>query len=216
MQKRRNSPQTRTFEETTGMQIFGFLLLAGALGVPLSTADAADAEVADSDFGTSPGESGRDLSLEFSVLWPVVPANLFAVQGLIELWRQDGLRGELVLGLMYQPRHSRDDEGRYTALEARIGYRQYLWRELHIEGVGVTGYESLNDNVFDGEDYEGVGLNVQGVIGYVFRYRDFYANLQPLGIAYTVGKINAWPLDDDLSTDESPIYLGNLWLGYRW
>ncbi len=156
--------------------------------------------------------AGEGVELESSVLWPAV-AGLYNLRVAIPVTA----RGQLLAGIQGTFPEDREDEGDFTAYAVSLGWRQYVWRGLHIDGSVLPGWGRLRDNVFDGEDYDSFDVELMGHLGWRFDLGSFYALVQPLGVIGVVYKSNPWRIRDreGRPRTEGPTYAGIVLLGFQ-
>ncbi|MGF1639297.1 MAG: hypothetical protein ACFCUU_19625 [Cyclobacteriaceae bacterium] len=132
---------------------------------------------------------------------------------------KSSFKGEVGLGMLLQPESNAkaseafNEDGTYSAYMASIGYRQYLWKGLHLESVLNFGYAGNRNNKIDGQDYRAFIVFTQNFIGYKFnvlkraKYNLFIIGQG--GFGYVPINTNQWP-----RSGESSIYgLGDMKIG---
>jgi hypothetical protein len=144
---------------------------------------------------------------------------LFQAKGTYLINPKSKFKGEVGFGVLLQPEstapasESFNEDGTYSAYMASVGYRQYLWKGLHLESVINFGYGGNRENKLDGKDYEAFLVFNQNFIGYKFNVmnREKF-NLFIIGqggFGYVPVNTNQWPRSGD-----SSIYgLGDLKVG---
>jgi hypothetical protein len=148
------------------MTLFHPVVLALALPVSApSTAAAAE---------TAPARPAVQIehpwSLEVELVQPFVPTvHIFTVRASRAVWgSDDGLRGDLVLGAFLRPNVEHDVVEEIDEYLGTVGYRQFLWRGLHLEVQLDAGYVWGTNNLVDGKDYANFTLLGEVHAGYRF------------------------------------------------
>jgi len=80
-----------------------------------------------------------------------------------------GLRGDVLFALYIRPHIPHDILETIDEYMAGVGYRQYLWRGLHLEGLVLAG-AAWGTNQFDGEDYTTAAVFAEANLGYRFGF----------------------------------------------
>ena len=153
-------------------------------------------------------------AVETDILWP------FLVQTtrshfVIKLWQKGNLRGDVYAGLNLD-----FPEGRFADYSIASGYRQYLWKGLHLEFSQTTGLGVLQNHVTTGKTYNSFDWLGTGYIGYKFEFAKKKLYILPqFGVAQVLYKSNPWPIyeDETLTKEvgETPFMLGSLRFGYN-
>ncbi|MFN5169366.1 MAG: hypothetical protein ACK5DD_07060 [Cyclobacteriaceae bacterium] len=159
-------------------------------------------------------------AVEADVLWPFVSKTI-RVHYTRTLWTNESMRGDLILGLNADLPRDRDTEGNFADYSIVTGYRQYLWKGLHLEFNQTTGLGVLKDHVTTGETYNSFDWLMSGYVGYqcnLGKVKKWYI-LPQFGIAGVVYKSNPWPIYEDETLQkevgEEPFMLGSLRVGFR-
>jgi hypothetical protein len=139
---------------------------------------------------------------------------------LYQLWQKGQLRGDIYGGINIDFPQNRETEGRFADYSIASGYRQYLWKGLHIEFSQTTGMGVLQNHVTTGRTYRSFDWLMTGYAGYRFTFARKKLYLLPqFGIARVIYKSNPWPIyaDKTLSTEvgETLFPLGSLRFGYN-
>lgn len=123
-----------------------------------------------SDEGPAPAL--RTWGVEADLLVPFIPeAEIITIRGTRTLWGQgQPLHGDLVLGVFLRPNVEHDIVEEIDEYLFTIGYRQYLWRGLHLEGQVDLGYAWGTRNRIDGRDHNNFAMLVEGHAGYRFDF----------------------------------------------
>jgi hypothetical protein len=160
--------------------------------------------------------------VEINVLWPVFPGNMYKGQVTYETWRKKDLAGDVFVGYHIRPFEFREQEGDFANYALTFGYRQYVWKGLHLEfynafGPGFNRNNAVNGNNYTSWDYE-VGL----LTGYRWdlmkpekranaRFHP-YLSVQH-GFYYVAAKSNPHPIGE--ADGERAVYVGILNFGLR-
>ena len=156
--------------------------------------------------------------LETNVLWPIFPGNLIRVQATRTLWQKQHLKGDVLVGFNVNFPQDRATEGRFSDYSLVTGYRQYLYRGLHVEVNQQIGYGSLQNHVTTDKEYRSLDWGVQLLGGYKYDIPNtrWYTAVQ-LGVGGTVYQSNPWPIytDDTLNEEvgNEIIFIGGIQLG---
>lgn len=159
-------------------------------------------------------QSERKIGIEANVVWPFVPGvGIYNLRVPIKLWENEALRGDLVLGTAIRPKTTDDENAEeFSEFGLGIGYRQYLWKGLHVEPVVYFSYASEKNNKIDGQDYSGLAITTELYAGYKF----IFFNKEKLSL-YTIiqGGIGGSPYQDlGPATEEGGVFpVGSLLIG---
>lgn len=157
--------------------------------------------------------------IETDILWPFFPGAT-RTQLAIKLWKKGHLHGDLLTGVNVLFPNKRDTEGRFADYSIVTGYRQYLWKGLHIEYAQTTGLGVLENHVTTGKTYNSFDWAATGYIGYKFEFlrKQLYI-LPQFGIEGVIYKSDPWPIYEDnklvKEIGESPFPVGSLRFGYN-
>jgi len=162
-------------------------------------------------------QSAYNYGLETDILWPIFPGAT-RTHFTVKLWQKGHLRGDVYVGINIDFPQNRDTEGRFADYSLASGYRQYVWKGLHIEFSQTTGLGVLQNHVTQGETYHSFDWLVTGYIGYKFEFsRQKFYILPQFGVAGVLYKSNPWPIfeDNTLTNEvgETPFMLGSLRFG---
>jgi hypothetical protein len=124
--------------------------------------------------------SAQPWGIEIDLIQPFVPeVHIIRPKLTWTTWgTPEGLRGDLVLGLYIRPNVAHDILERINEYMLTAGYRQYLWRGLHVETL-LNGGVAWGTNQFDGLDYTTASLFLDVNVGYRFSF------FSPGGFFYT-------------------------------
>lgn len=164
----------------------------------------------------TPGQTRKiGPAFETNVLWPFFPGGM---SDLKILWpivqpHSGDLRGELITGLssdfgwlfVREP-----DAGKVALYSVKIGYRQFLWRGLHLELSLNAGYRYQVDNPWDGEPIHSFQGRLWGLLGWQQDIGDrFYWNVRG------GGGLHAFRTDRYAQTEKVFAPAGDLNIGFR-
>jgi hypothetical protein len=82
---------------------------------------------------------------------------------------QSKMKGDLLLGMYIRPNVKHDVVQKINEYMFVLGYRQYFWKGLHLEGKANMGYAWGTKNLIDGKDYETATLFWETNVGYKFK-----------------------------------------------
>lgn len=195
---------------------FAFVLLH-ITSASVSAAQTATA-TAPSDLQTE----SRRWGAEINVLWPIFPGNIYRANVTYEAWRDNDLAGDLFLGFIARPFEFRKEEGDFSNYALVLGYRQFVWKGLHLELMNAFGPGFNRNNAITGQDYTSWDYEIGALVGYRLELfsektaQDLkfspYISTQH-GVQYVAAKSNPHPIIG--STGETPIYVGTLNIGIR-
>lgn len=111
------------------------------------------------------------LGVELDLVQPFIPTvGIIKPKLSVNLWgTATGLRGDLVLGAFIRPGIEHDIVFTIHEYMLVAGYRQYLWRGLHLEAL-LDGGAAWGTNRFDGRRYETPTLFLETNVGYRFGF----------------------------------------------
>jgi len=92
-------------------------------------------------------------AIETDILWPFL-VQTTRTHFTVKLWEKGNLRGDVYVGLNIDFPRDRATEGRFADYSIASGYRQYLWKGLHLEFSQTTGLGVLQNHVTTGKDYK--------------------------------------------------------------
>ena len=78
------------------------------------------------------------------------------------------MKGDLLLGMYIRPNVKHDVVEKINEYMLVLGYRQYFWKGLHLEGKANVGYAWGTRNLIDGKDYETSTVFWESNLGYKF------------------------------------------------
>lgn len=167
-----------------------------------------------------PTEVYGRFSIETDVLWPFFPGAT-RTHFIAKVWERNNLRGDVYLGVNVDFPQDRPTEGRFADYSIASGYRQYLWKGMHVEFSQTTGIGILQNHVTTGSDYRSFDWLITGYVGYKFEFAKKRLYILPqFGVARVIYKSNPWPIYSDGTlttiTGETPFALGSLRFGVKW
>jgi hypothetical protein len=164
----------------------------------------------------------RKWGAEVNLLWPIFPGNIYKGQVTYETWRKDDLAGDAFVGFHIRPSEFREEEGNFANYALTFGYRQFVWKGLHLELYNALGPGFNRNNAVDGKDYTSWDYEVGLLAGYRWEFMKKekrenskfspYLSIQH-GFYYVASKSNPHPIVG--STGESAVYVGTLNFGVR-
>ena len=80
------------------------------------------------------------------------------------------MKGDLLFGAYIRPNVKHDVVEKINEYMVILGYRQYLWKGLHLEVKSNTGYAWGTKNLIDGKDYETSTVFWESNLGYKFEF----------------------------------------------
>lgn len=100
------------------------------------------------------------------------------------------MKGDLLFGGYIRPNVKHDVVEKINEYMLMVGYRQYLWKGLHLEVKSNMGYAWGTKNLIDGKDYETATWFYEPNIGYKFEFaRKQKSNLYALAQFGVIGNI---------------------------
>ena len=140
------------------MQKFIIILLLGLLGSVQSHAQ---------DTAPSPLRWGLEAELVQPFLPTIGILHLLATR---QVTHDDSkLHGDALVGMYIRPNVAHDVVEKINEYMLVLGYRQYLWKGLHVEVRANAGYAWGTRNLIDGKDYETPTLFWEANLGYRFQ-----------------------------------------------
>jgi hypothetical protein len=159
---------------------------------------------------------------EINFLWPIFPGNIYKGQATYEAWRNNDLAGDIFVGVHIRPFEFREEEGDFSNYALTFGYRQYIWKGLHVELYNAFGPGFNRNNAINGRDYTSWDYEFGVLAGYRWEFLSQekrqsskfspYLSMQH-GFYYLAAQSNPHPIVD--FTGEKPIYVGTLNFGVR-
>ncbi len=156
--------------------------------------------------------SSRKWGIETSLVFPLV--NIYVLRGSYLIWDH----GEVLIGAALQ-RWSNDEfdfaSGQAEAYTLLLGYRQYLWRGLHLEVMLFPSYNRFHSNV-DNRVYAGLELWMEMYVGYKFRFEVSGVGLfvvPQVGFGLGVAKQKEWPQENLPTGLDRLMFVPNILVG---
>jgi hypothetical protein len=171
-------------------------------------------------FSQEQNNPSRKWGAEFNILWPIFPGNLIRTQMTRSIWQNENIKGDVLFGININFPQDRETEGRFSDYSIVTGYRQYLFKGLHVEFNQQMGYGNLKNHVTTKKEYKSFDWGVQLLAGYKYDIPKtrIYTALQ-LGAGSTIYQSNPWPIyTDNTLTKEvgnEIIFVGGIQLGVR-
>lgn len=170
----------------------------------------------------TPASTTKKWGTEINLLWPVYPGNIYKGQITYETWRKNELAGDAFVGLHIRPTEFREKEGHFANYALTFGYRQFVWKGLHLEVYNAFGPGFNSNNVVTGKDYTSWDYEVGFLAGYRWEFlkkeKRERSRFSPYlstqhGLFYVAAKSNPHPVEG--ASGESAIYVGTLNFGVR-
>lgn len=173
-------------------------------------------------FSQNQNNPSRKWGAEVNLLWPIFPGNIYKGQITYETWRKGDLAGDVFVGFHIRPSEFREEEGDFANYALTFGYRQFVWKGLHLELYNAFGPGLNRNNAVNGKDYTSWDYEVGVLAGYRWEFlkkeKREKSKFSPYlstqhGLFYVASKSNPHPIVG--STGESAIYVGTLNFGIR-
>ncbi len=121
-------------------------------------------------FAQSSLDSPKKWGIETELVQPVLPnvgiIRLTATRTVTST--KNKMKGDLLLGMYIRPNVKHDVVEKINEYMLAVGYRQYFWKGLHLEGKANVGYAWGTKNLIDGKDYETSTIFWESNVGYKF------------------------------------------------
>ena len=115
-----------------------------------------------------------------------------------------------MLGVYVRPHVDHDIVEKIDEYLLSLGYRQYLWRGLHLEAAVLAGWSWGTRNKINGMDYSSPSVLAEGLAGYRIDLRWFY-------LAAQVGTLAGIVTDIGPRGGKSDVFVeGKLLVGLTW
>ncbi len=122
-------------------------------------------------FSQTSANSSQKWGIETELVQPFLPnvgiIRLTATRTITSI--KSKMKGDLLFGMYLRPNVKHDVVEKINEYMAVLGYRQYLWKGLHLEAKANVGYAWGTKNLFDGKDYETSTIFWESNIGYKFK-----------------------------------------------
>ncbi len=130
------------------------------------------------------------MAAELNVLWPFFPGGYTDVRVLVPTTA----RGQAVIGVYADYNQSRRlDKGKVNINALRVGYRQYLWKDLHLEVTANLGRRYEHERPSTGENHTDFVILAWALAGYQLNLGDhMYVNARG-GIGNLPYASDTWP-----------------------
>jgi hypothetical protein len=108
---------------------------------------------------------------ETELIQPFIPTiHIIRFQVTKILYSSATKHGDLLIGAWIRPNVKHDVVEKINEYMTMVGYRQYVWKGLHVEVKSNMGYAWGTKNLFDGKDYETPTWFWESNIGYKFDF----------------------------------------------
>lgn len=130
---------------------------------------------------------------ETELVQPFLPnVGIIRLQTTFTLTAPNKKKGELLLGAYLRPNVKHDIVEKINEYLFISGYRQYLWKGLHLEAKSNIGYAWGKKNKFDGKDYNNFSWFWESNLGYKFEFaKKTNTNLYVLAQVGMIGSISS-------------------------
>ncbi len=132
--------------------------------------------------------------LETELIQPFLPdVGIFRLQATLRLTGDEQRsEGDLLLGTYLRPNVKHDIVEKINEYLLITGYRQYLWKGLHLEGKSNIGYAWGTKNRIDGKDYNNFSWFWEANLGYKVNFaQTTHSNLYVIGQFGGIGSITS-------------------------
>jgi hypothetical protein len=121
-------------------------------------------------FSQTSNDVPKKWGIETELVQPFLPTiAIIRIQATRTLTALDSkMKGDLIIGGYIRPNVKHDVVEKINEYMAVIGYRQYIWKNLHLEAKSNMGYAWGTKNLFDGKDYETPTWFWEANVGYKF------------------------------------------------
>lgn len=132
---------------------------------------------------------------ETEIVQPFIPTiHIIRFQATKTLYSMATKHGDLLIGAWIRPNVKHDVVEKINEYMAMVGYRQYIWKGLHVEAKSNMGYAWGTKNLIDGKDYETPTWFWESNIGYKFNFanrenRNLYLIVNAGGLGNIVADI---------------------------
>lgn len=131
--------------------------------------------------------------IETELVQPFLPnVGIIRLQATYSLNAANKKRGELLFGAYLRPNVKHDIVEKINEYLLITGYRQYLWKGLHLEAKSNLGYAWGTKNKYDGKDYNNLSWFWEANLGYKFEFaKKAKTNFYVLAQAGVIGSISS-------------------------
>jgi hypothetical protein len=121
-------------------------------------------------FAQTNNEVPKKWGIETELVQPFLPTiNIIRIQATRTLTPLDSkMKGDLLFGMYIRPNVKHDVVEKINEYMVILGYRQYLWKGLHLEAKANIGYAWGTKNLIDGKNYETSTIFWESNLGYKF------------------------------------------------
>lgn len=137
----------------------------------------------------------RKWGIETELFQPFLPTvNIARIQATYTLTAPEKRQGDLLIGAYIRPNVKHDVVEKINEYMAVVGYRQFIWKGLNLEGKSNMGYAWGTKNLFDGKDYNTPTWFWEANVGYKLNFlkkqnTNLYAIAQFGGIGNIIADI---------------------------
>jgi hypothetical protein len=139
--------------------------------------------------------TSKHWGIETELVQPFIPTiHIARVQASKTLYATPKHQGDLLIGAWIRPNVKHDVVEKINEYMVMLGYRQFLWKGLHIELKSNMGYAWGTRNLIDGKDYETPTWFWESNLGYKFDFakretHNYYLILNAGGLGNIVADI---------------------------
>jgi hypothetical protein len=137
--------------------------------------------------------NSKKWGIETELVQPFLPnVGIIRIQATYTLTAASKKRGDLLLGAYLRPNTKHDVVEKINEYLFITGYRQYLWKGLHLEAKSNIGYAWGTKNLIDGKDYNNFSWFWESNLGYKFDFaKKEKTNLYSIAQFGALGKVSA-------------------------
>ncbi len=149
--------------------------------------------------------AGRALALETNVMWPFFPGGIAEFKVVVPTVA----RGQVLIGAHSDfKQKKRFDKGRINVKAIKLGYRQYLWENLHVETSANIGLRHEHKRPSTGENHNNMVISTWLFAGYQVDLGEYiYANARG-GLGLIAYRSATWPGQEEGAFGAGDINLG--------
>jgi hypothetical protein len=121
-------------------------------------------------FSQTSNDVPKKWGIETELVQPFLPTiAIIRIQATRTLTALDSkMKGDLIIGGYIRPNVKHDVVEKINEYMVILGYRQYLWKGLHLEAKANIGYAWGTKNLIDGKNYETSTIFWESNLGYKF------------------------------------------------
>jgi hypothetical protein len=114
----------------------------------------------------------RKWGIETELIQPFLPnVGIFRIKALKTITAEGSkMPGDLIVGAYIRPNVKHDIVEKIDEYLFILGYRQYLWKGLHVEATSNIGYAAGTKNKIDGKDYNNFSWFWEANVGYKINF----------------------------------------------